>query len=373
MSDISRRAQARAAHGPLRQNDPVEQTFATTRCVFGVATRDVTPPVGIYARSWGAATHEVAEGVHRPFVATAAVFSPLGEDGPELALVALDIGWLQHGPDEVALRESIRERTGLGEAELLVAMSHTHAGANANSQLVDRPGVELIQPYLDHLADEITSAILEARELRNRSLRHLRPRPLRACDEPRPLGRGSRAICVRVQPRRSGRRHAARRARLGRRRHGARDALQLRVPPDDARVGQPAPLPRLHRCGPRGARARVRRAGALPPRCLRRAGSARRLRRRHGCRRPERPPARARGRSCDRELFLQPGRGSSTPGSSPRAPTSARGSTRPGRTLSATRQAELGAAAHPRRARPEGATGDRRESRRCCARRGTGA
>ena len=44
----------------------MEKTFATTHCRFGVARRDVTPPVGIYARSWGAATHEVAEGVHRP-------------------------------------------------------------------------------------------------------------------------------------------------------------------------------------------------------------------------------------------------------------------------------------------------------------------
>ena len=139
-------------------------TFPTTRCRFGVATRDVTPPVGIYARSWGAAVHEVAEGVHRPLTATAAVFAPLEEKGPELALVALDIGWLQYGPDETALRESIRTRTGLGETELLVAMSHTHAGANANSRLADRPGVELIQPYLDRLADEITSAILEARD-----------------------------------------------------------------------------------------------------------------------------------------------------------------------------------------------------------------
>ncbi len=144
-------------------------TYPTARCRVGVASRDVTPPVGIYARSWGAATHEVAEGIHRPFTATAAVFSPLEEDGPELALVALDIGWLQYGPDEVALRESIRARTGLGEEELLVAMSHTHAGANANSRLTDKPGAELIQPYLDRLAEEITSAILEARSSRARA------------------------------------------------------------------------------------------------------------------------------------------------------------------------------------------------------------
>ena len=38
----------------------MQTTHSYTRCRFGAATRDVTPPVGIYARSWGAATHEVA-------------------------------------------------------------------------------------------------------------------------------------------------------------------------------------------------------------------------------------------------------------------------------------------------------------------------
>lgn len=137
-------------------------TQSYTRCRFGVATRDVTPPVGIYARTWGAATHHVAEGVHRPFAATAAVFAPIAGDGPTLALVALDIGWFQYAPDEQELRAAIRRRAGLEEAALLISMSHTHAGANVNSQLDDKPGFELIQPYLDHLTEQIGAAILEA-------------------------------------------------------------------------------------------------------------------------------------------------------------------------------------------------------------------
>ena len=95
-------------------------TFSYTHCTFGVATRDVTPPVGIYARCWGAATHDTAEGVHRPLTATAAVFAPLDGDGPTLALVALDIGWFQYAPDEQKLRAAILERTGLDEASLLI-------------------------------------------------------------------------------------------------------------------------------------------------------------------------------------------------------------------------------------------------------------
>ena len=142
----------------------MQVTHSYTHCRFGVATRDVTPPVGIYARSWGAATHEVAEGVHRPFAATAAVFAPIDGDGPTLALVAVDLGWFQHVPDEQKLRATILERTGLDEASLLINMSHTHAGANVNSQLTDKPGVELIEPYIEHLTEQIGAAILEARE-----------------------------------------------------------------------------------------------------------------------------------------------------------------------------------------------------------------
>src|SRR5919106_4748505 len=105
-------------------------TGGYTRCRFAVATRDVTPPVGIYARSWGAAAHDVAEGVHRPFAATAAVFAPIAGDGLTLALVAVDLGWFQHLPDERMLRATVTRRTGLEEAALLINMSHTHAGAN---------------------------------------------------------------------------------------------------------------------------------------------------------------------------------------------------------------------------------------------------
>jgi hypothetical protein len=142
----------------------VNVTHSYTRCRFGVATRDVTPPVGIYARSWGAATHDAAEGVHRPFAATAAVFAPLAGDGPTLALVAVDLGWFQYLPDERGLRETILRATGLEEEALLINMSHTHSGANVNSQLTDKPGGELIAPYLQHLAEQISAAILEARE-----------------------------------------------------------------------------------------------------------------------------------------------------------------------------------------------------------------
>ena len=277
-----------------------EQTFPTTHCRFGVARRDVTPPVGIYSRSWGAATHDVAEGVHRPLTATAAVFAPLDGDGPTLALVALDIGWFQYAPDGAALRDAVMERTGLRDAELLIQMSHTHAGANTNSQLTGKPGSDLIVPYLALLADQVGDAVVEAQASAAEAFVSYgygrcglaANRDFWDADAERfacgynPGEEADDTLLV-------GACHATGRNRGG-------DALQLRLPPDHARLGKPVPLARLHRSGARGARDGVRGPGALPPGRLRGARAAGRLRRRHRRRRPQRPPARPRRGSRDR-------------------------------------------------------------------------
>ena len=135
-----------------------------TRCLFGVAVRDVTPPVGIYARTWGAAAHDAAEGIHRPMTATAAVFRPLAGDGPTLALVALDLGWFQNLQDEQRLRQAVLARAGLPPDALLVNLSHTHAGPNVNSMMPDVPGGDLVPAYLAHLTDAVGDAVLAALE-----------------------------------------------------------------------------------------------------------------------------------------------------------------------------------------------------------------
>ncbi|MCS7290612.1 MAG: hypothetical protein NZ699_15895 [Roseiflexus sp.] len=134
-----------------------------TYCAVGVARRDATPPVGIYARSWAAARHDVAEGVHRPLTATALVMRPIHADASTLALIALDVGWFPYLPDERRVRESVLRATGLDEDALLINFSHTHAGAHLNTQIRDKPGVHLIEPYLNDLTHALIEAIIEAR------------------------------------------------------------------------------------------------------------------------------------------------------------------------------------------------------------------
>ena len=116
-----------------------------TRCRFGIATRDITPPVGIYNRAWGAAMHDTAEGVHRPLRATATLFAPLDAptDAPPFALVALDLGWFST-EDETWFRSFVRGRASIPDAQFLLTLSHAHSTAVAATHLADRPGGDLV-------------------------------------------------------------------------------------------------------------------------------------------------------------------------------------------------------------------------------------
>ena len=134
----------------------------STRCRFGVATRDVTPPLNVYGRWWGAALHDQKLGVHKPLLTSAAVIAPIDGDGDPLVLVTID-NCVFAPQDEVALRARIRDRAGLPEANLLLTPSHSHSSANINTANPHLPGGDQAQPYLDFLARAIGDAIDDAR------------------------------------------------------------------------------------------------------------------------------------------------------------------------------------------------------------------
>ncbi len=128
---------------------------------IGAARRDITPPVGIYARMWGAAKHDTAKGVHRPLTATAlAVF---GEQDPApLVLIAVDLGWFRAPSDARLLRRPLLEQLELDSSRLMLCLSHTHAGPSISPADADQPGGALIGPYLQRVADQLVAAAREA-------------------------------------------------------------------------------------------------------------------------------------------------------------------------------------------------------------------
>jgi hypothetical protein len=128
---------------------------------IGVARRDMTPPAGMYARSWGSSTHDIAAGVHQSLLATCMVFK--NETGAEeLVLLAADV-MVFFTPEAQRLRAAILRRLGLEPHRLIVHPSHTHGMPLLLREDSAKPGGHLIGPFLDSLPDLFCELVAEAR------------------------------------------------------------------------------------------------------------------------------------------------------------------------------------------------------------------
>jgi hypothetical protein len=133
---------------------PVVET-PQTRCRAAIARCDITPPIGIYHRMWGAATHDRATGVHKPLLATLLWLAPeLGDASQAILIVALDHCILD-GPDIELIRRSVAQAANVRPAQVLVTLAHTHAAGLMSRSRSQLPGGEWIGPYLDELAGKV--------------------------------------------------------------------------------------------------------------------------------------------------------------------------------------------------------------------------
>jgi len=132
---------------------------------FGIGQRDITPPTGINNKNWGASSQATSSGIHQPLLVTCISIETKSSPLPMVFLSA-DLGWWKNMQDEAYVRNFILENTGLDEASLLFCFSHTHAGPNLNRGDKDKPGGELIAPYLDTLREKCTELIKDC--LRNK-------------------------------------------------------------------------------------------------------------------------------------------------------------------------------------------------------------
>jgi hypothetical protein len=154
----------RATNDSWRPSTVVQLDTPQSRCRFALAWADITPPVGIYHRMWGAARHERATGVHRPLRATVAVFEPADMHGssPETRqiLLALDhcvLGAVEHEQ----LVSHIALASGQPKETLLVVFSHTHAAGLMGLERAALPGGDLISGYLGSIAGSATELVRE--------------------------------------------------------------------------------------------------------------------------------------------------------------------------------------------------------------------
>ncbi len=131
------------------------------RCRAAAARRGITPPVGIYHRMWGAATHDRATGVHRPLLATVLGLEVCDGQPPlRRVIVGIDHCLMWHD-DLDRLRNEVCQHAGVSPQELHIAFSHTHAAGLMDRSRAHLPGGELIGPYLDQLALTIADAVRE--------------------------------------------------------------------------------------------------------------------------------------------------------------------------------------------------------------------
>lgn len=129
--------------------------------MIGIAQEDITPPVGIYSRNWGASDHDVAEGIHRPIMLSCLTFQTQ-ELQKALVLITADLGWWKNSEDEWILRKGILEAFSLPSSHLMFCLSHTHSGPSICSEDASKPGGEFIKPYLDNIQKKAIIAVKNA-------------------------------------------------------------------------------------------------------------------------------------------------------------------------------------------------------------------
>ncbi|MBS0204275.1 MAG: hypothetical protein JSS49_15335 [Planctomycetes bacterium] len=138
-----------------------------SRCLAAVARCDITPPVGIYHRMWGAATHDRSTGVHRPLTATALVLRGSGSGAMKMdqqhVVLAVD-HCLLWTTEMAALLNSVSQATGISQDQLTVFFSHTHGAGLMGLERRELPGGDLIPPYLEALAANLARLVREALE-----------------------------------------------------------------------------------------------------------------------------------------------------------------------------------------------------------------
>jgi hypothetical protein len=125
---------------------------------IGVARVDITPPVGIYTREWGAASHSVADSIHRPLYLTALAIQSDAAGSP-LVFVDADLGFWRNKLRFQELRAAIQIKLSLEPERFLFGLSHTHSSVTLADPDSALPGGELLEPYLKRLQQAAEQAI----------------------------------------------------------------------------------------------------------------------------------------------------------------------------------------------------------------------
>jgi len=140
---------------------PVDAPHPTFTGSVGLARADITPPVGIFCRNWGAAVHDTAQGIHRPLFVTALAIRD-SATGQPLVLLDTDLGWWADLSYERAFRRRVVAALGLPEERLLSCVTHTHAAPPLCQPEPQWQGGDLLAAYLERLEQAMIATARQA-------------------------------------------------------------------------------------------------------------------------------------------------------------------------------------------------------------------
>lgn len=143
--------------------DPSAWVPRESSVVVGLSSRDITPPVGIRARNWGASKTPFATGVHRPLEATAAAFQDTSGDWHYL--ITADLGWWQSVRAYTDIHRPLCAGLGVEPAALLLHLVHTHAGPSLSEDDAEGGELTVIETYKNELIGRLLSACKAAQSV----------------------------------------------------------------------------------------------------------------------------------------------------------------------------------------------------------------
>jgi hypothetical protein len=130
---------------------------------IGIARADISPPVGIYARNWGAAPHDVARAIHRPLTLSAMTLAPAA-GGTTLVYIDADLGWWKSLDTFRRFQRRLHEELSIDDAHLIFALSHTHSAPPLMDADESLAGGALHRAWMNELFEKTVNCVREALE-----------------------------------------------------------------------------------------------------------------------------------------------------------------------------------------------------------------
>lgn len=129
----------------------------------GIARSDITPPIGIYARNWGAARHDLAESIHRPLTLTAMMLTSLTGESRQV-LVDADLGWWKTPQVFQQFQTRLLQELSLASEQLIFALTHTHSAPPLMERDDSLPGADLLHAWTESLLEITIRTVRQAAE-----------------------------------------------------------------------------------------------------------------------------------------------------------------------------------------------------------------